>query len=342
MLKFSLIFIIVLTLASGCNNSSEPREGSTKASKSVASTEGQKTSSPNNPSASSEEEFIKELVELYGSDIQTIANAAKGGDHTASFFLSEIYLNKSFHNKPDLESIVRKAGFLYAKNAANSNDPAALYLLSKAYGKGKGTIKSDALAVELLDTSGKMNFAPALDSLCANYYSGSGVEKDERKALTYGLSAIKNGFPKGKSCASRLQLGGSGEALLEAVRKIEESRPNAIISLKSTRFPAHEFVYGEMPTPLTRAAFDKWLSLASAGKRYAQQRVANMLYAGDGIESDPVVAYAWALLATQDPSMNGWSISIEGNRAIPALSTKQKNEGERLASEWKVGMIVKR
>ena len=118
--------------------------------------------------------------------------------------------------------------------------------------------------------------------------------------------------------------------------------PDEFVHLKMGRIRAYKFVYGETPTLITRASYDRWVVLAASGSNYAQKQVANLLYAGDGIERDVIVAYAWALLATQDPRMKDWGINLFGSKAIPELTTKQKNEGERLAANWKVGDTIKR
>lgn len=338
-MKYHSQVVILLTVSGALAACIEAPENKMPTAKIATTAASNATGSVLSP----EDEMIKGLIDIYGDGIKEVLDSARKKDQVSSYFLAEVYLNALFPNEQrELEHNIRKIGFDYAKNAAESNDPASYQLLSTAYGLGKGVIKSSALAVEWLEKAAAVNYGPALDKLCDMYYYGTDVEKDHKKALAYGMSAIKNGFPRSKSCATRIKVTqGPNEAFIEAITNWRDSRPNEVIYLGRRQYP-YRFSYGESPTRLTRDSFVIWERLAAYGKHQAQKRVANMLYAGDGIESDPVIAYAWALLAKQDPSMKDWSIDLEGNRAVPKLTAKQRNESERLAAEWNPQNVLKR
>ena len=85
-----------------------------------------------------------------------------------------------------------------------------------------------------------------------------------------------------------------------------------------------------------------YLEAAVAGQPEAQSVVANMYFNGDGIAADYVLAYAWALIAKQSVKYHEGNLVSTMLKADHRLTTKEMNEGEKIAGEWSVGHMMQR
>ena len=80
-----------------------------------------------------------------------------------------------------------------------------------------------------------------------------------------------------------------------------------------------------------RKAYRKYIELAKIGDSFSQYRVSYMHYSGEGQATDPVEAYAWAVLAAQ----NGNHDLVAYRDAIwDALPEADRHEAEDLAANY--------
>jgi TPR repeat protein len=250
--------------------------------------------------------------------------------------LGALYLDR-FGTSPERHAAeARKRSFEYFSAAARSEDPIVAYLLGISYNGGLGTIKSDLKAVEWFQRSAAKGFPPADNMLCFMYGSGLGVEENEKLSLELGRRAVKNGFPRERSY---LFLGRAEDP--KVISRYLGSRPKNIIRYETTDIEnVYSYKFARGKTALSEKAFQILKGLAVSGHAPSQRFVAGMLYAGDGVDADPVLAYAWALTGAQE-SQN-YKIDTKGNSGVAPLTVKQKNEGELLAGNWKVGEPLER
>lgn len=71
---------------------------------------------------------------------------------------------------------------------------------------------------------------------------------------------------------------------------------------------------------------------AKQGFKAGQEDLAGMYQDGQGVPKDLVLAYAWAIL-----SGGGTESELSSK-----VTKKQAKEAQKLASEWKVGQLIKR
>ena len=127
------------------------------------------------------------------------------------------------------------------------------------------------------------------------------------------------------------------EALIEWA---ENNVPVNLLENSSSDSYANKF--GRGGSPATQGVFILYKEAAVAGQPEAQRTVSNMYFNGDGIESDYVLAYAWALIAKQSPLYSNARVNFGSSENVKQPTTKEKNEAEAIAAEWKEGMELKR
>ena len=206
---------------------------------------------------------------------------------------------------------------------ANSNEQemiGRLYLVEdkKEYLSGKNKWRdrkldfdeSNRTAIEWLEKSASQNYLDALIKLAQLYESGDVVSKDSAKAFRYALSAAERGDPW-------------------AQRQVIWNLSNGI------------------GVPKNNAEAKKWMDRVVNNKNSTPKQVADAQYllafaysAGHGVDSDDVVAYAWANLAMAErledserqKGLESLYRSIEKR-----LSRDLLTEAQRLSANWKKG-----
>jgi TPR repeat protein len=182
-----------------------------------------------------------------------------------------------------------------AEIAPGSKDPAALYADGLNYLKGSGVAKDEKRALELFRGAAEGGHADAIGMIGYFYSAGLVVEKDEKAARRYFTEAAEKG-----SASAQLNLGvsllyGRGEEKdpQRAVAWIEKAAAQG--SMQARMALGGIFLFGEHAngTPDRKRAYDVLISAAEAGNPSAQNMIGVIVRDGGLGKRDPAAARPW-------------------------------------------------
>ena len=120
-----------------------------------------------------------------------LASLAEGGNVRALIGLGYMSL------APGKDHFDPEKAFRYFSDAADRNDPEAMFELAKLYEKGIGTNQDLAKALALYRKSADLGFADAINDLGFFYYQGAeGVKRDPEKAVALFIKAADLKHPQ--------------------------------------------------------------------------------------------------------------------------------------------------
>jgi len=193
-------------------------------------------------------------------------------------------------------------GFEWIERAALSGDRRAQYGLGNMYSSGKGVAKDQAKSVEWYLKAAEQGEVNAQYMLGDMYSSGKGVVKNLSKAVEWYSKSGDQGHD-----LSQLILGGmysNGEGVPQDYSK----------------------------------AFGWYQRSAAQGNIASQISLSDAYRSGHGVNVNFVQAYAWMnLAATKGDSSSIFKKMRDDLAAM--LTPQQRAEGQRLASNWKLGDI---
>jgi hypothetical protein len=207
------------------------------------------------------------------------------------------------------------------------------------YRKGEGVPKDAAKAFEWYQKAALQGHAGAQAAVGAMYQEGEGVIEDLAKGLDWYQKAASQGDAVAQTNVGAIYLLGVGVPK-DAAKGFEWYQKSAAQGRAGAQATLGALYYGGEGVPKDFAKAFEWYQKAAAqGYSAAQSELGAMYYSGEGVSRDIVLGYVWANLSAAQGNKEGiarrdW---IE-ERLTPA----QRTEGQRLASNWKKGEILKR
>jgi uncharacterized protein len=150
-------------------------------------------------------------------------------------------------------------------------------------------------AVDYFHRAADLGYAQAQVALGSLYEAGSFTTKDPGQALSWYKKAAQQGDPLGQWLAGRVIYAGlaPGRDLNEAAQLLQESAEQGN--------PFGEYLLGRVKLDRQQyAPAVEWLrKAAEQGLPQAQQRLAGLLRAGEGVAQNKFDAYVWLVLSAQ-------------------------------------------
>jgi TPR repeat protein len=221
--------------------------------------------------------------------------------------------------------------FLETKAKAEQGDAKAQFELGNIYGNGKGMDRSEAGKWYL--KAAEQGHAGAQRSL--GFYfklGGGGVEKDAAEAVRWYLKAAEQGDAEAGYDLGMAYLSGGGVA---------KDATEAAKWLRKVAERGHGFAQFQLGAMYNKGdgvvkdaaeAVEWFRKSAEQGNDFGQYGLWLMYTNGDGVVKDYVEAYKWLLLsrAQGNPMAKSFLTNFERH-----LTANQREEGQRLAREWK-------
>ena len=226
----------------------------------------------------------------------------------------------------------------WQKEAEAGNADAQLSL-GRAYAEGEGVPKDASKAVEWYQKAAVQGNAASQGALARVYYIGDGVPKDVSKAVEWWQKAAAQGHARSQTFLGYLYAIGVG--VTKDVAKSVEWYQKA--SAQGEAVAQHSlgemYKSGEGVPKDAAKAFELNQKSASQGNAFAQYHLGVMYEGGQGVSQDVVLGYVWINLSAAQGHHFGVAYrNLIEDRLTPA----QRAEGQRLASKWKKGELVKR
>lgn len=298
------------------------------------------------------------------SKLDELLKKAKEGDPHAQSVLGSMYAKGEGVPKDDAKAVE-----LFRK-AAEQGNAEAQYNLGYMILMGLGVPRDEAKAVEYWQKAAEQGNVKAQGSLATMYEYGEIVPKDYAKAVEYWQKAAERGDAKGQFGLASMYSNGEGvpKDFTKAAEWFQKSaqQGNAdaqvrlgIMYARGEGLPKDStkaaewyrksaeqgnagaqgllgamYAHGES-VPKDDAEAVKWFRKAAAqGFAISQSSLGAMYIAGRGVGKDYVLAYAWLNLAAAQGDEAG---QLNRNYLEPLLTREQRVEGQRLASNWKIG-----
>ncbi|MBI2791076.1 MAG: sel1 repeat family protein [Gammaproteobacteria bacterium] len=296
--------------------------------------------------------------------IEYLRLAAMGGSHDAQIKLAKILIEFSI---PQYD----KVAFYWAEKAAHNQNAEALYLLGTLYADGIGTEVNHEKAFEIFSQLAEQNHSSAQFKLGQLYYYGKGIDKDHSLAKKWFLKSARLGSEDAKNWVAIVyrdalntnQNDENEEEINNWIQYAAENGEPEAIFLKGMNYlygrnhmpqnidqgmnlineaASKEFVpalrelgmiyeQGLFGMNNTSKAHEWYLKASQKGDGYAQYRLANMYFVGDGIDRDYVQSYAWANLA----SMSGKDeATVLRDEISQLLSASDLEQARNLSNEY--------
>jgi TPR repeat protein len=248
--------------------------------------------------------------------------AAKN-DPQAMTLIAELYANGLGVGRDDA-----KAAQMYQR-AADLGDPQAMFALALFKFMGRGGPPDHAAGVKLFQSSAKAGNLLASYNLGLLYLQGQDVTKDLKRAAELFQAAARGGVPEAQYALATLYKEGQGVAKdgKRAMQLMQQAAAagnlDAMVEFAIAQFNGTD-------TPKNQTAAVKVLTRAAKrGSPIAQNRLARVLSAGEGVAADPVEAMKWHIIARTDG---------RGDLDLDAFMARQKPEdreaAETAAKKW--------
>lgn len=190
-----------------------------------------------------------------------------------------------------------------SEQLAERGDVYAQINLAVMYQNGTGVPKDDTKAAEWFRKAAEQGNGTAQESLAYKYKKGTGVPQDDTKAAEWFRKAAEQGYGSAPHNLALMYENGTG-----------------------------------VPQDFTKAA-EWYRKSAEQGSSESQTNLGVMYDRGEGVYRNPVMAYVLASLAgAKGYELEGYEPGIRlRDHMADKLTDEQLREGQRMASEWKVG-----
>lgn len=273
--------------------------------------------------------------------LEWYTKSAESGYADAQYELGLIYsLNYSQNSGLNLDTngvaVVTKdltKAVKWWQKAADQGNVLALRQLADIYEVGTDVpkdmvkyLKYSLTAAELGDMSAQYNVGYV-------YFNGMGVPKDYAKALTWFTKAANQGDKTAQYYVGIIYDGGLGvqKNYLEAAGWLKKSAEQGFVTAQAKL--GLLYFDGKGVPKDKRLAADWWKKAASQGSASAQANLGYLYKVGEGVSRNIVLAYAWSNLA----AAQGEDFGVNRNLYELQMTPAQREEGQRLASNWKIG-----
>lgn len=267
-------------------------------------------------------------------DFEDTKKKAEAGDANAQDALGDMY------RKGKLVQRDYGKALEWYKVAAEQGNPNAQYAMGAMYSGGMGVSKDKVRAVEWWKKAAANPFASdAHYALGWAYETGEGVPKDIVKAVEWYQKAATVGMARAQLHLGWMYSTGDG-VVKNAVQAVEWFRQAAEQGGAHAQYNLGEMYSKGEGVPRDYAkAFDWKFKAAAQGLSSAQNDVGRMYAVGEGVSKNLVRAYAWFNLAA---AQDNKAAKENRERIERILLPSQRDEGQKLASSWKLGdtMVV--
>ena len=210
-----------------------------------------------------------------------------------------------------------------ARQAAEQGDAEGQNLLGVLYYRGEGGLeKNREQSVVWFRKAAEQGHAKAQTNLGENYWKGEGIKRDERLAGDWFRKAADQGYDEGQFMLGRYYVNLGIRDFVNGVywyrKAAEQGHPIALQYLaQNYEFSVTKQRWQEAYENEEADELNDWASISNASPR------------------DLVVAYALYKLSIQAGNKDSSSdLSLLSSQ----LSAGQREEGDALAAEWKVGL----
>ena len=252
--------------------------------------------------------------------------AAEGGNADAQSVLGHAY------GVGQLVPQNYKLAFSWYEKAAEQGNDYAQYNLGVMYDRGQGVLKDHVQAAKWYRLAADQGLAPAQFSLATMYRVGEGVKQDNDESISLYRKAAEQGNVLAQYNLANFFYSGEGvekdyaEALKWFRKAAEQELPEA------QYYMGQIYTYGNGVQSDIREGVNWYLKAAHNGFPGAQTTLGTMYSRGIGVQTDRVTGYMWLELGSV--AGNETAISVK-NMLSKNLSSRELEEGKRLAREWK-------
>ncbi len=218
---------------------------------------------------------------------------------------AQYYLGAKYYQRDDDPEKFLKA-FNWWQKAATQGHAEAQNMLGFMYYNGKGVPKDVTKAADWYQKAASQNDSTSQYNLGFLYFKGDGVPKDLAKALEWWQKSDANGYVNAPVKIGFMYYSGEG-----------------------------------VPKDLAKAV-ELFQRAASLGQAEAQSCLGQLYRDGEGVPKDMVLAYAWLNLSDASADADTIETGPMLKRVKKELTAEELFEGESLASNWKVGDVIKR
>lgn len=226
------------------------------------------------------------------------------------------------------------------EKSAEAGDAKAQVALGDAYATGTGYDKSAEKAVSWYEKAAAQGEPDAMRALSRLYSGGELLDKDPVKAFEWlRRAAEKGGGPDDELMVGVMLRNGmgvekDGEKAAEWFRKAA-----AHGNIEAQYYLGVMHGQGDGLPKDVALAVEWHQKAAMQGHRSSQFSLSWYYGEGEGVAKDEVLAYVWANLA----AATGSDAAVKRRDALEVvLSPEQKNEAQRLSSNWKKGTLPRR
>ena len=351
-MKVLYLFALITTinLIIGCDRQGEVSRqkkydaGSTSVSGVFDPTSAVLVEAPIAPTQKNEHYYADLAHKLTPSEIEQIKQKADSGDAESQLTMSFVYgmgVGASANFARAFELI---------QKSAQSGNALAQYMLGTLYTEGiskdvarregKPEMKRDvSKGIDLLEKSAAQGNADALWYLGELYLDGKQVKKDETKAIQYWEQSASQGDAE-KQLLLGNKYSGVQQYLKEPKIQVDFSRASEWYEKSAQKGNAEAqmrlatmYRNGVGVPKNTVKAIEWYRKAASQGDVPSLLSIAYFYKVGEGVAQNLVYSYAYYnLAASRDSAFSGIRQNVEA-----ALNSSQRAEGQRLASNWKLG-----
>jgi len=279
-------------------------------------------------------ELFESAMQLYnkGDSIEAfnlLRKAADRGHAIAQFNIGVMYDHG--------EGVVRdaKQAVYWFRKAADQGETDAQYYLGVMYAFGKGVPKNNAKAFAWYEKAAIGGNTDAQTELGKMYENGLGVKKSSVKAREW----FEKSAQRGNRSYDMLRLGEYYEDHFDHAKAFEWYEKAALQGNPSAQHKLGEiYLEGKGVVKSEVKAFEWFEKSAQWGSPFSQQVIGMMYLEGRGVQADKVMAYAWLNIAAKESFME----DAKKARDLISLYGLQLVEAERISSEWKRGLKLRR
>lgn len=219
---------------------------------------------------------------------------------------------------------------------AEQGDALAQFNMGNMYGHGLGVEPDASTAFYWFHQAAEQGHVEAQSYVGGFYLAGIGVPQDYDEALYWLHQAAEQGDTLAYSNLGRAHFSGLGvpQNYSEAFDWLHKAAEQGDVDVYEMNMMG--FMYAEgLGIPQDYSKSIPWFrQAAEQGHAEAQHNLGVAYYKGRGLTSNRVMAYVMANLAAAQGHQNA---AILRTRYLSELSQAQINEGQRIASEWRVG-----
>ncbi len=281
--------------------------------------------------------------------------------------------SQSLQTKVEKKELTAEENFVVTKGLAESGDAAAKIKLCSMYKEGDGVEKDYNLSLACFQKLADMGNVDAQYQVGVLYLEGMVKDPDQSKAIKWIKKAVEGGSSDAQAQLGRMYIFGegvrkdSGLGLKLLQEAANQGNARGLAGLGATYYD------GEIVKKDTKRASQLWEKSAAKGNRFSMYWLGNLYSRGDSVPKDEikaveywrkaailgyepaqhalggaylsglagtkdlVLAYAWANIAAAGGEAE---FSNFRNHIETKLSDSQRQEGQRIASNWRKGFDI--